>query len=168
MKFSGVTYCFNGYFSGLPEMGNIMQKFKPLFILAFSLLIIYTFSSCEKVSNPISATREADGNTDYSDAVNLFQIHLRYSYDSTYTDIAIDDKTVFTGYVTTNNIVGLAEIITPEITKGTHTLYTHIGGLTKDTTFSVQDSLIISVIYSEQGDGISVYFLYPPNFPVYE
>ena len=124
------------------------------------LIIVIMFSiSCEKSTCP--------DNDDHNIA-EKFEIHLQTHFNNTHVFIRIDGKNIFSGEVSTNYVIGLAAIISPQISKGTHEIETFVQGFESDTTFLVQDTLLIGIRYDDSSEEISYHFYKPPNFPIYE
>ena len=144
------------------EMLDIMKKYRISSILtAFFIISFITqaFLACQKSTCSVEENLSLAEN---------FEIHLQIHFDNIYVFIKIDDKSIFSGEVNTNYVVGLAAIISPQITKGEHNIKVYIENIEADTTFSVQDSLIIGITYDESVSEISFYFYEPPNHPFYD
>ena len=132
------------------------KKSNSYYILAF--LIILILCSCDKNTCSVDDRIIAD----------KFEIHLQQHFNNTYVYLKIDDKSIFSGEVNTDYIINLAAIISPQIENGYHTIQTYIETNMADTSFTVQDSLVITITYDESQNNISFYFCEPPNFPIYE
>jgi hypothetical protein len=90
---------------------------------------------------------------------NEFQIHLQTWYAQTPVIVAIDNVQVFSDTISTGSIIGIAAVVSPKVTNGTHSLRVTIANaISKDTTFTIQDTLYISANYNSQNSQIIYYF----------
>lgn len=101
------------------------------------------------------------------DFANVCQIHLQAWFSQTSVTVTVDNSRLFTGYVSTGAILGYATILPVQVTKGTHglnvTAYNSLSSpASKDTTFTVADSLYIGVNYDSTTSQIRYYFTRRP------
>lgn len=135
---------------------------KTLKLFTLLLLALYFYLSCERPTNT------EDEITKDRKLAEKFEIHLQHHFNDTHIYFEIDEKRVFDGTVTTNYITSLAAIIAPEILAGSHHLRVLIDVTEADTTFTVQDTLIIGVTYDSSAAKIKYKFYKPPNLPQYD
>lgn len=113
-----------------------------LFILAISL------PACNNSTEPSPASM-----------AKVFQIHLQSEYADTPVIVYVDSSQIFYDTVSTGQILGVAKVITEQIANGTHSLRITIpNSASKDTTFTVIDTLFIGVGYDKQLSRIQYYF----------
>ncbi len=142
-------------------MNVLINRYKKrlIFYLSFFLFCTLVGISCKKSTCP---------DVDHAEAAKKFEIHLQRHFNNNHVFIRIDGKSIFSGAVTTNYVVGLAATIAPQLPAGDHQIETFIQGREADTTFSVQDTLIIGIIYDASLEEISYNFYEPPHLPIYE
>ncbi len=97
------------------------------------------------------------------DLANVCQIHLQAWFSQSSVTVTIDNSRVFAGYVSTGAVLGYAAILPVQVTKGTHglnvTVFNSLSSLaSKDTTFTVADTLYIGVNYDNTTSQIKYYF----------
>lgn len=142
-------------------MTGIINNYKMIIIFSFSIFMLFTLVS-------ISCKKSTCPDIDDGQAAKKFEIHLQRHFNNTHVFIRIDGKSIFSGAVSTNYVVGLAATISPQLQAGEHEIETFIQGLEADTTFSVKDTLIIGITYDESPEEISYHFYEPPHLPIYE
>lgn len=120
----------------------------------FLFLLVFSFYSCNN---------NVDSNN--QEIANLFQIHLQGGFSNTPVKVNVDYSQTFNDTVTTGSIIAVAAIIPVDIYKGTHLLKVTIAdSITKDTTFTINDTLYIGVNYSPSTSNITYNFRHTP-FP---
>jgi hypothetical protein len=118
------------------------------------LLLLATLSTCNKSVEPVA-----------QEPADLFRIDLQDGFSNTPVKIFIDNSLLFADTVTTNYVISLAAIIPAQITKGMHILRTTVdNSITKDTTFTIVDTLYIGVNYNANSLSISYHFQHSPFF----
>ena len=96
---------------------------------------------------------------------SLCQIHLQVGFSQTWVGVTIDNAKVFEGEISTIGILGYAAIIPVQVSQGTHKLNVGVfNSASKDTIFTVIDSLYIGVNYDATNAKISYIFQRHP-FP---
>jgi hypothetical protein len=87
---------------------------------------------------------------------DVCQIHLGSWFSHTPVKVAVDNSQVFADTVTTGSVLAFAAIIPVQVSKGTHGLnVTIVGSVSKDTTFTIADTLYIGVNYNATSSRIS-------------
>jgi hypothetical protein len=83
--------------------------------------------------------------------VDLFEVHLREGFENDSVKVILDDHLVYQNRVTTMRSLSLAGIIATPIIKGEHKISIIINSeLSRDTTFTNNDTLIIAVWFSDR------------------
>ena len=119
-------------------------------IIVSSLIVILMF----QLGCATNTTEAQPSNT-----ANEFQVHLQAWYAQTPVTVAIDNVQAFADTISTGSIIGVAAIVSPKVTNGTHSLRVTIANsISKDTTFTIQDTLYISANYNSQNSQITYYF----------
>jgi hypothetical protein len=81
----------------------------------------------------------------------LFEVHLREGFENDSVKVILDDHLVYQNRVTTMRSLSLAGIIATPIIKGEHKISIIINSeLSRDTTFTANDTLIIAVRFSDR------------------
>lgn len=104
--------------------------FKVFGIAVISLLLL----SCNKATEPESPVAD------------VFQIHLQAWFLQTPVEVKLDNAKVFFGAITTSELLGCALIIPLQVTPGKHSIsVTVANSITKDTSFTLSDTLFVGV-----------------------
>ncbi len=94
-----------------------------------------------------------------ADIVNLCEVHLQGWFTQTPVTVSVDNSRLFAGNVSTSAILGVAAVIPVHVTKGTHALNVTVSNsISKDTTFTIADTLFIGVNYDSRTSHITYYF----------
>ncbi len=94
-----------------------------------------------------------------------FAVHLQSGYAHTPVIVSIDHARVFQDTVSTGYVLAFAAIIPVNVTQGTHTLTVTVPDkVSKDTTFTIVDTLYAGVQYSAAARRIDVEFQKSPFF----
>ncbi len=87
------------------------------------------------------------------------EIHLQWAFNQTPVTVFVDNAQVFSGTVSSSPIVGVAEIVPVDVINGLHFLRVTVSNtVSKDSSFTVQDTLFIGVTYSQQDSHIGYYY----------
>jgi hypothetical protein len=122
---------------------------KPNLKIMFVLFIIMIF---QLACNTTTETSPAN-------MAKVFQIHLQSGFAQTPVTITIDNSQIFSDIISTSALSGVAAIVPAQVTNGTHFLRVTVSNsVSKDTTFTIQDTLYIGVNYSSQNSQINYYF----------
>jgi hypothetical protein len=93
----------------------------------------------------------------------VFQIHLQGWFSKTPVNVYIDQSQVFADTISTGYIIAVAAIIPVQINQGVHTLGVTIpNSVSKDTSFTISDSLYTGVNYNLEKAMISYHFQRKP------
>jgi hypothetical protein len=94
-----------------------------------------------------------------------FQIHLQSGFSNTPVNVYIDQSQVFADTISTGYILAVAVIIPVQINQGVHTFGVTIpNSVSKDTSFTISDSLYIGVNYNSAKSMISYHFQRNPFY----
>ena len=89
----------------------------------------------------------------------VFEIHLQTWFSNTPVAISVDQGRVFNDTVTTGSSLAVAAIIPVHLTQGVHRLNVTVAGtVSKDTTFTISDSLFVGVGYDMNTETITYRF----------
>jgi len=92
-------------------------------------------------------------------AAEMFQVHLQNGFSHTPVSVAVDHQSVFADTVSTNLSLALAAVIPVQVNQGTHTLSVTVPDtISKDTTFTIADTLYIAVSYSSTSRSLDFRF----------
>jgi hypothetical protein len=90
---------------------------------------------------------------------DVCQIHLQSGFSNTPVKVSVDFSQVFSDTVTTGSILAFAAIIPVQVSIGTHFLnVTVANSVSKDTAFTIADTLYIGVNYDATIPGITYHF----------
>jgi hypothetical protein len=90
---------------------------------------------------------------------DVCEIHLQSGFDKTPANVSVDFSQVFSDTVTTGLILAVAEIIPVQVYEGTHRLNLTVpNSVSKDTIFTVADTLYIGVNYDATTPRITYHF----------
>ena len=94
-----------------------------------------------------------------------FAIHLQSGYAHTPVIVSIDHARVFQDTVSTGYVLGFAAIIPVNVTQGTHTLTVTVPDtVSKDTSFTIVDTLFVAVQYSSSAHSLEYLFQRNPFY----
>ena len=94
---------------------------------------------------------------------DLCQIHLLGWFTHMLVKVTVDNSQVFADTITTGSILAFAAIIPVQVSKGTHRLNVNVAEtVSKDTTFTITDTLYIGVSYDETTSKIMYVFRHEP------
>ena len=94
-----------------------------------------------------------------------FAIHLQSGYAHTPVTVSIDHARVFQDTVSTGYVVAFAAIIPINITQGMHSLTVTVPDtVSKDTTFTIVDTLFVAVHYSSSARSLEYHFQRKPFY----
>lgn len=131
-----------------------LKMIKYFYSIIILFLIVMAINSCD---NNIDASKP--------EPANHFQIDLQTWFSNTQVKILIDNSIVFNDTVTTGSILAYAAIIPVKINKGSHLLKITVDNtISKDTIFTITDSLYVGVDFSATNSNIMFDFQYQP-FP---
>jgi len=89
----------------------------------------------------------------------VFQVHLQSYYSQTPVEMKIDNSEVFSGTISTGAILGFAQLIPLQVMPGEHSMSVNVNhALTKDTSFSLGDTLYVGVEYDAVNSRITYLF----------
>ena len=95
----------------------------------------------------------------------VFEIHLQAWFSHTPVLISVDQSQVFANTVSTGSILAFAAIIPLQVTQGTHKLTVSIAGtVSKDTSFTISDTLFVGVSYNSTNGTINYRFQRNPFY----
>jgi hypothetical protein len=118
------------------------------------IVLIFLFNNCNNSTEPT-----------IQEFAKLFEIHLQGGFSNTPVKVKVDNSQLLNDTVTTGSILAYAAIIPAQINKGLHSLSITIDdSITKDTTFTINDTLYIGVNYKQSTSSINYYFRYH-SFP---
>jgi hypothetical protein len=119
------------------------------------LLLIITSFSCKRgeTTQPQPTPAKA------------FQVHLQSGFSDTPVTVSVDQTLVFADTVTTGFALAVAAIIPVEVNQGSHNLRVAIANiLSKDTSFTISDSLYVGVSYDSARATINYRFQRNPFY----
>ncbi len=97
--------------------------------------------------------------TSQANMAKVFQIHLQSGFAQTPVTITIDNSQIYADIISTSALSGAAAIVPVQVTNGTHLLRVTVSNsISKDTSFTIQDTLYIGVNYNSQNSQIDYYF----------
>lgn len=97
--------------------------------------------------------------TEPTSSASVFQIHLQSWFDHTPVTVSIDHSQIYSDTISTGEIIGIAHMISYQITNGTHLLHVTVSdSISKDTVFTIQDTLYIGVNFNIQNSQINFYY----------
>jgi len=89
----------------------------------------------------------------------VFQVHLQSYYSQTPVEVKIDNSEVFSGTISTGAVLGFARIVPLQVMPGVHSMSVNVAhALTKDTSFTLSDSLYVGVGYDAVNPRITFVF----------
>jgi hypothetical protein len=89
----------------------------------------------------------------------LFEIHLQTGFSHSPVSVTIDRAQLFHDTVTTLSVLSLGAIVPAQVAQGTHRLnVTILGTSSRDTTFTISDTLFVGVNYSATSNTIGYTF----------
>jgi len=108
------------------------------------------------------------GREDQPAEVDDFEIHLRGGFEGDAVKVEIDDRQVFAGEVTTNQILSLAETIKTSAVQGNHKLTVRVNNFwVGSMRFTLDRPLFIGVSFSRNTVEEQFYFQLMYEAPVY-
>lgn len=117
-------------------------------------IMLLAASSCLALLCIGCSVTSPDENEPEDRYANLVQIHIQERFQQDTIEIPLDDRTLFSGYVTSSR-AGLAAWFDAKVQPGEHSLTVKL--LSKQETaefvFSVEDTLYIGVAYDLGHDG---------------
>ncbi len=126
---------------------EVQMKLPTTFIIFGMAVISPVMLSCNKATEP--QTPVAD----------VFQVHLQARFLQTPVEVKLDNSVVFFGAVTTSDVLGLALAIPLQATTGEHSIRVTVGhSITKDTTFTLSDTLFVGVRFGAVDSKITYIF----------
>ena len=127
---------------------------KYFYSLSLLLIVLFFINSCD---NNVDANEK--------EPADHFQIDLQTWFSNVKVKVSVDNSIVFDDTVTTGSILAYAAIIPVDINKGTHSLKVTVdNSITKESTFSINDTLYVGVNYSAINSNITFDFQNEP-FP---
>ena len=94
-----------------------------------------------------------------------FAIHLQSGYAHTPVIVSIDHARVFQDTVSTGYVLAFAAIIPVSVTQGMHSLTVTVPDtVSKDTTFTIVDTLFVAVQYSSSARSLEYHLQRKPFY----
>lgn len=130
-----------------------MKKTISIMTFLVSCLLLSQFG-CDGLTGNTEMKETAQGNP-----AKVFEVHLQWVFSQTPVKVFIDNSQLFSDTVSSSSVVGVAKIIPVSITNGLHSLRVALSNsLTKDTLFTIQDTMYIGVKYNKQNSQIEYSF----------
>jgi hypothetical protein len=107
-------------------------------------------------------------NNSGSDEEIGVEIHIQYLFQDDIVNIEIDGDEIFNEAVTSDPVLSLAHILQVELDSGDHLITVKMSDESITEPFSLNDKMIIAVIYSWMEDELQLVYYEDGERPLYD